>query len=139
MVAGMHPHVAQGTEIYKSKHIFYSLGNAVFNMAWQPTKYGLMINVDLSGYKPIVTSRYIKVGQDCFPEFVENVPRPYSLEYLNPLIDKTTENEIYFDHVKKSYHKYRHSNRKWVLGNIIKMSNSSRKKIIKDFINRRFK
>lgn len=139
LVAGMHPHVAQGTEVYKGKYIFYSLGNAVFNMAWDPTKYGLIINVDLSKESPFVSSDYIHIGEDCFPVIVESVPQSYSLEYLNSLIDKTTENEIYFENVKKAYHRYRYANRKWVLGNIVKMSNSSKMKIIKDFINRRFK
>jgi poly-gamma-glutamate synthesis protein (capsule biosynthesis protein) len=30
VVAGHHPHVAQGIEIYKNRLIFYSLGNCVF-------------------------------------------------------------------------------------------------------------
>lgn len=37
LVIGAHPHVRQGSEIYKDKHIYYSLGNFVFTgMGWNP-------------------------------------------------------------------------------------------------------
>lgn len=38
LIIGMHPHVLQGYEEYNGKYIFYSLGNFVFEMAWEPTK-----------------------------------------------------------------------------------------------------
>ncbi len=34
MVVGSHPHVIQEHEIYKGKHIFYSLGNFIFDQYW---------------------------------------------------------------------------------------------------------
>lgn len=35
LVVGSHPHVAQATEIYKGKPIYYSLGNFIFDQYWQ--------------------------------------------------------------------------------------------------------
>lgn len=75
IVIGMHPHVAQGSEIYKNKHIFYSLGNSVFNMSWEPTKYGLLVNVDLSEKIEKVWTEYTKIGSDCFPRLLKKFPR----------------------------------------------------------------
>jgi poly-gamma-glutamate capsule biosynthesis protein CapA/YwtB (metallophosphatase superfamily) len=41
---GHHPHWVQTTEVYKGKHIFYSLGNFVFDQMWsQDTKEGLVV------------------------------------------------------------------------------------------------
>lgn len=51
IIIGHHPHVPQGEEIYKGKHIYYSLGN--FNF-WQfdtktteNNRWGYMVNYDL--------------------------------------------------------------------------------------------
>ena len=40
LIIGMHPHVLQGYEDYKGKRIYYSLGNFVFDMVWEPCRYG---------------------------------------------------------------------------------------------------
>ena len=48
IVIGMHPHVLQGYEQNNGKYIFYSLGNFVFDMPWEPTKYGAVVSLDLS-------------------------------------------------------------------------------------------
>lgn len=46
LVIGHHPHVTQPEEIYKGRHIFYSLGNFVFDQMWsQKTKEGLMVKI----------------------------------------------------------------------------------------------
>ena len=73
LIVGMHPHVLQGYEIYHGKHIFYSLGNCVFNMPWEPTKYSIVLQVDLSG-DTIISYEYLKIGDDYFPEIVKDVP-----------------------------------------------------------------
>lgn len=138
LVAGMHPHVAQGIEVYNGKQIYYSLGNAVFNMPWEPTQYGLMINVDLGQKQPVVSTSYIHIGDDHFPAIVSSVPKEYSLEYLNSLLAINKEDEIYFSKARERYLSYRKANRMWILCNMFKLSSSARSYIISNFIKRRF-
>jgi poly-gamma-glutamate synthesis protein (capsule biosynthesis protein) len=46
MVIGSHPHVIQNHELYKDKHIYYSLGNFIFDQYFEPAvKKGLMVGV----------------------------------------------------------------------------------------------
>jgi len=46
IVFGAHPHWVQNTEVYQGKHIFYSLGNFVFDQEFSPeTKTGLAVEV----------------------------------------------------------------------------------------------
>lgn len=137
LVVGMHSHVCQGAEEYKDKMIFYSLGNTLFNMAWEPTKYGLCVNVDLSSKKPIVTSDYLHIGNDFFPEILTDVPEKYSREYLDSLIKRTTENEIYFEESRTFTKQYTKANRIAILKQMIKMPFRDKLKLSMDFINRR--
>lgn len=52
MVFGHHPHVVQGTEIYKDKTIIYSLGNFVFDQPWsRETQQGLIAKLKFTGKK----------------------------------------------------------------------------------------
>ncbi len=52
MVIGAHPHWVQTTEQYKSKYIFYSLGNFIFDQEWsQDTKEGLTLKITLESTK----------------------------------------------------------------------------------------
>ena len=46
IVIGSHPHVVQEHEVYAGKHIYYSLGNLVFDQYWEDAvRHGLMISV----------------------------------------------------------------------------------------------
>jgi poly-gamma-glutamate capsule biosynthesis protein CapA/YwtB (metallophosphatase superfamily) len=46
MVIGSHPHVVQEKEIYRGKHIYYSLGNFIFDQYWEPAvMQGLLLEV----------------------------------------------------------------------------------------------
>jgi len=137
LVAGMHPHVAQGVEMYNGKHIFYSLGNTVFNMAWEPTRYGLMINVDLSNSEPRVWSDYIFVGNDFFPRVVESVPKQYSHEYLDKLVYTMREDELYFAEAREFTKQYTKANRKAILKSILTMPNKGKAALLTDFFKRR--
>ncbi|MCA9380704.1 CapA family protein [Candidatus Dojkabacteria bacterium] len=49
MVIGAHPHVRQEHELYKDKHIYYSLGNFIFTgMDWNPEAVlGTMLEIDI--------------------------------------------------------------------------------------------
>ncbi len=136
LVIGMHPHVMQGFEIYKGKHIFYSLGNCVFNMAWEPTKYSLMVNVDLSNDN--ISYQYLHIGEDYFPSIVESVPPAYRIEYLNTLLDICEDNEIYFRKASVSLKEYRKTNRKEIVKSMFKMRLSDMSAMIFDFIKRKF-
>ncbi len=44
LVIGHHPHVVQSAEVYKGKHIYYSLGNFIFDQNWSmDTRLGLIV------------------------------------------------------------------------------------------------
>lgn len=46
LVIGAHPHVVQEGEIYKQKHIYYSLGNFVFDQYWnEQVRDGLTVDI----------------------------------------------------------------------------------------------
>ena len=135
LVIGMHPHVMQGFEVYKGKHIFYSLGNCVFNMPWEPTKYSLLVNVDLEAND--VTYKYLHIGKDFFPKYIENVPEKYTMEYLNGLLYICQDNEIYFAKAARCLDQYRKANRKYILKNVWKLKFSYIISMMTDFIKRR--
>ena len=137
LVIGMHPHVMQGFEVYKGKHIFYSLGNCVFNMPWEPTKYSLQVNVDLSSSE--VTYKYLHIGEDYFPRYIESVPEEYRLDYLNSLLDISQDNEIYFAKAARCLDQYRKANRKDILKNAWRLKFSDIVSVATDFVKRKFK
>lgn len=60
-VVGTHPHVVQGSEIYKGKYIYYSLGNFVFDRQIQPgTDKGLILQLSI-GRKGLANVKEIPV------------------------------------------------------------------------------
>lgn len=49
IVIGHHPHWIQGSERYKGKLIYYSLGNFIFDQMWsQKTREGLILDITIS-------------------------------------------------------------------------------------------
>ena len=137
LVVGMHPHVLQGYEIFKDKYIFYSLGNCVFNMPWKPTKYSLMVNVDLASEK--VSYEYLHINDDYFPSVVKVVPKEYTMEYLNTLLGICEDNEVYFAKAKKCLAQYRNTNRKDIVRNVWRLSYKDFFSIATDFVKRKIK
>lgn len=139
LVIGMHPHVLQGYEVYKGKHIFYSLGNFVFNMAWKPTKYAVVVNVDLQEDFPRISWDYVQIGKDYFPQYIEEnkVPDDFRFDYLNQLIQKTEENECYYSKVFMFMREYRKANYVDVLLNIPRFKSGDLWQILCDFVKRR--
>ena len=135
LVIGMHPHVMQGLEVYKEKFIFYSLGNCVFNMPWEPTKYSLMVNVDLETNG--VTYRYLRIGKDCFPKYEKDIPEVYSIEYLNSRLGICEDDETYFAKAQKALREYRKSNKIGLVKNIWKMSFTDFSFMLFDYIKRK--
>lgn len=138
LIIGMHPHVMQGYEIYKDKYIFYSLGNFVFNMAWTPSKYTAVINLDL--IRNEISWDYIKIDSNLYPVVVEELDTPeiYRFDNLNRFIQKRLNIEEYIKKQQQGLRNYRKSLHWDFLKNITKYKHSTLLGMVKDFINRRF-
>lgn len=137
LIIGMHPHVLQGYEEYNGKYIFYSLGNFVFEMAWEPTKIGAIVKFDLDTKQPSV--EYIHIEKDCTPVVVEEskIPAEWRFGYLNVALKKEDNSEQYHAEISRNYAAYRKANHRYIINNMIKhptLGNS----LLKDFIKRRF-
>jgi poly-gamma-glutamate synthesis protein (capsule biosynthesis protein) len=66
MVIGAHPHVRQESEIYKDKHIYYSLGNYIFDQWFSSeVKTGKVLDITFTKYKNLdgVVEKSIKLDQ----------------------------------------------------------------------------
>lgn len=58
LIIGAHPHVIQEDEIYKDVHIFYSLGNFIFDQYWkEAVRNGIMVQVQIKDKKIISTNK----------------------------------------------------------------------------------
>ena len=136
LIIGMHPHVLQGYEVYKGNYIFYSLGNFVFEMAWEPTKIGALVEIDLSAKYPKVL--YIRIEADSAPRIVNesDVPVEWRFGYLNEALKKEENSEQYHTEISKNYALYRRANHKYIFGNMFKHP-SLGLELVKDFVNRR--
>lgn len=136
LIIGMHPHRLQGFEVYKGHHIFYSLGNCVFNMPWEPCRYSAVVDVDEKNW--IVSTRYIEIDKITgYPSIAVSVPEEYSFEVLNKKISPYIENEAYYQAVQRNVASYQKCNRRFFLENLGKMPWGVKKEMILDFINRR--
>ena len=138
LVVGMHPHVLQGYEKYMGKLIFYSIGNFVFDMAWEPTLYGAAVTLDLSQQQAEIGHRYVKIGEDFAPCIIEekDVPVAYRFETLNRLIMKEENSEEYHVAVNRYYCQYRKANHKDIIKKMMQHPSGS-VSVIKDYIKRR--
>lgn len=137
IIVGMHSHILQGLEIYKNKHIFYSLGNCLFRMAWEPTKYSICVNIDLSTSEPIISYDYIHIDErTSFPRFVSEVPIRYSVPMLSQRITLKTENEIYYSSVAKKTAYYRKANHRRFLKDAFKWSPGELWSMLSEFVKR---
>ena len=138
LIIGMHPHVLQGYEIYKGKYIFYSLGNFLFNMPWANTKYSAIVHVDVENYFTI-SYDYVYIGDDYFPRVIhENImPAKFHFEYLNTLLDKCVENEVYYRDVFRGMAKYRKANNVAFLKNLYRFKIKDMTAVIKDYTRRK--
>lgn len=117
LIVGMHPHILQGYEVYKGCYIFYSLGNFLFDMAWEPTHYGAIVNVDFSSDTPSIGYDYIKIEKDYSSKLIEaeNVPEKYRFEILNNLLLKEENSEEYHTAINHYYRQYRKANHKDIM------------------------
>ena len=139
IIVGMHPHLLQGYEIYKGKYIFYSLGNFVFNMSWEPLKYSVLLNIDLSKNVPKIDYNYVYTGLHGVPKIIDvsNVPYNYRFEYLNLEIYKITNNEEYYIKLMDCINKYRKINKLNILNNVYKFGFVNFFRLMMEYIKRR--
>ncbi len=135
LIVGMHPHILQSYEIYKGKFIFYSIGNFVFNMAWEPTKYSVIINVDLNNNN--VSFDYVKIGDGYSPVCISTVPENYNLRRLCYGELKKETNEIYYKKVFNGWNLYRRANHLSIMRNIKRFDKKDISLIFEDFFKRR--
>ncbi len=114
MVIGMHPHVLQGYEQYQGKYIFYSLGNFVFDMPWEPTKYGAIVSVDLSKDTIVPKMEYVRINDEFAPQIVDekDVSKEFRFDYLNEQLLKEDNSEEYHAEIRRCYKLYRKANHK---------------------------
>ena len=140
LIIGMHPHVLHGYENYKGKRIYYSLGNFVFDMVWEPCRYGAIVGVDLSGKEPLYINKYIYIDDSCAPRVVpeESLPHKYRFNYLNQRLLLDDNSEQYHKEINKLYCEYSKANRKNVMKNILRHP-SFGVNVIRDFLNRRLR
>ena len=136
LIIGMHPHRLQGYEIYKGKHIFYSLGNCVFNMKWEPTRYSIVVKVDLYQDNPLVSWDYIYVEDNYFPIYLDKVPNVYNIDNLAKAINHRIENEKYYTKVFHNLKEYRKINRMDFIKNMHRFRFSDMKNIFREFCSR---
>ncbi len=47
LVVGAHPHVIQDDEVYKGRHIYYSLGNFIFDQSWSKTREHMVLDLEI--------------------------------------------------------------------------------------------
>lgn len=66
MVIGSHPHVVLESEVYKDRHIYYSLGNLIFDQYWNDAvSTGLMLEVRLTDDGIVdVLEKQVKLQRD---------------------------------------------------------------------------
>lgn len=139
LIIGMHPHVLQGYEDYQGKRIYYSLGNFVFDMVWEPCRYGAVVSLDFSGGNPVYKNEYVYINKDCSPAIVaeSEVPERYRFEYLNEQLKKEDNSEAYHNEISRLYKSYSKANRNNVLKNILAHPGFG-VEVLRDFIKRRF-
>lgn len=141
LIIGMHPHVMHGYEVYKGKYIFYSLGNFVFNMPSDATKYSVIIDVDVKENELNIGYEYVKIKKDYFPTLIDEncMPKEYTFEYLNNLIGHKEENEVYYLKVQQAIKHYRKENYKDIFCNLRRFKLVDFIFIIRDYILRGLK
>ena len=138
LVVGMHPHIMQGYELYKGKHIFYSIGNFVFNMSYLPTKYSCIVGVDVA--TGAVSYDYVKIDENYCPEVVaqNDVPQQFRFETLNSKVGRKVNAESYIAQANIPLKRYRRSHHLTFIKNLHRYRLTILLSIVTDFIKRRF-
>lgn len=137
LIIGMHPHVMQGYEIYHDKYIFYSLGNFVFDMAWHPTKYGLIVQLDVETNK--VGFQYVHIDDIYCPRIIleKDVPEAWRMEKLCKEVSRKENIEVYIKNANNGLALYRNANYKHMLLHLFEYDPQVIKDMMISFIKRR--
>jgi len=139
LVIGTHSHVLQGFEVYNNKYIFYSLGNFLFNMPTEETRFSAMVNLDIDQGELKVSYDYILIDKECKPAIVtqEKADKKFKFDTLNKKNSFNGDNEVYFRDVFKQLSIYRHKNHRWMLSTLSRHNFKEFLYILRDFIDRR--
>ena len=72
LIIGHHPHWIQTEEIYQGRHIFYSLGNFVFDQMWsEKTRRGLVVTAAIKDKKLIkIEKQEVYIEDYCQPQLI---------------------------------------------------------------------
>lgn len=137
LVIGMHPHILQGYEVYKNKYIFYSLGNFVFNMPYEPCLFSAIITCDVMTRS--IQYRYIRINKQFQPQIIDemDVPVKYRFDTLNKAINNIPNIENYIREFHSGLNAYRKSNNLDIIKNILKYKPTIFFKTTIDFFKRR--
>lgn len=138
LIIGMHPHVLQGYENYNGSRIYYSLGNFVFSMASDAAKFGALVSLDLSTGVPQYREIYIRIGSDSAPRELgfDRMPKEFTFNYLNEVLKKEDNTEMYHAEIAAGYKKYRKINRRRILKDLCSHPVAAWA-IVRDFARRR--
>jgi poly-gamma-glutamate synthesis protein (capsule biosynthesis protein) len=101
MVIGSHPHVIQDIEIYKSKPIFYSLGNLLFDQNFSPeTQTGLMVAGKFSDNKLSLVLLPTQIV-NFKPSLLMGAPRAEMIQRLTQALPQNNVNiEVNYDKIE---------------------------------------
>lgn len=62
LIIGSHPHVVQGSEVYRGKQIYYSLGNLVFDQYFRPeTQEGLIVRAVFDPVQKTIETKVLPI------------------------------------------------------------------------------
>lgn len=87
IIVGHHPHIIQPYEKYKNGHIFYSLGNFIFDYIHSKEfGIGMVIDVEITNTKNILT--HLKGVKLSYKNVIENIPQETFLKYYNKINNK---------------------------------------------------
>lgn len=141
LVVGCHSHVLQGFEKYKGGHVFYSLGNFLFNMSSPETRHSALINIEFVNGEFNVSYDYVKIGSDYKPSIVHSsdFPKRFTFESLNSQLLSDEDNEQYYAKVAANCASYRKQNHFKILKSIHKYPFGAFFEILIDYLKRRLK
>lgn len=101
IILGGHPHVTQSYEIYKSRPIFYSLGNFIFDHTYIPTtRESFIAEITIGNLLDLVSVNVIPIiiGENSYqPQIVRSPQMAASIKRVNTVLS-TFENQSLSDY-----------------------------------------
>lgn len=115
LILGHHPHVLQGYEKYKNSHIFYSLGNFVFDDPNPLTHYSVMLEIHIGHnglesfeFIPIVTNENYQPkisfeNENAIVSMIEQLSQEYKSKLWIGNIDKDPTDKLMLKAIKNAF------------------------------------